>query len=130
MCKLNSPEVNKVNSSQYGRGADFKQDIVAYIGSNCCIPTSINCFTKCIKYLTGKDYMNEFLFFFRYEHRRSNVMTSARIQPFCKTHNIDIGCYDGFRICPRNITEKKRYIRTKTISLEFRNRKLLVSIKQ
>ena len=46
--KLNTPEFNKVNRSQYGRGTDFKQAIVEYAGKNCYIPTSGNCFIKCI----------------------------------------------------------------------------------
>ena len=33
-------------------------------------------------------------------------MTSARIQSFCKKHKINIGCYDGLGVCPRNITER------------------------
>ena len=33
-------------------------------------------------------------------------MTSARIQPFCRKYNINIGCFDGTRINPRNITQK------------------------
>ena len=33
-------------------------------------------------------------------------MTSARIQPFCRKYDINIGCYDGFRVCPRNITQR------------------------
>ena len=33
-------------------------------------------------------------------------MTSARIQPFCRKHNINIGCYVGFRVCPRKITQR------------------------
>ena len=34
-------------------------------------------------------------------------MTAARIQPFYKKkHNINLGCYDGFRVCPRNITQR------------------------
>ena len=33
-------------------------------------------------------------------------MTSARIQPFCRKYNINIGYYDGFRVYPRNNTEK------------------------
>ena len=33
-------------------------------------------------------------------------MTSARIQPFCKKYNINIGCFDGTRINPRNITQR------------------------
>ena len=104
--KLNTPEFKKVNMSQYGRGTDFKQDIVEYIGNNCCIPTSGNCFIKCINYSTKKDYTEDFLTFIRNEQRRSNVMTTARIQPFCKKHNINIGCYDGIRVCPRNITQR------------------------
>ena len=104
--KLNTPEFKKVNRSQYGRGTDFKQDIVEYKGNNCYIPTSGKCFIKCINYFTKKDYTEEFLTFIRTEQRRSNVMTAARIQPFCKKHNINIGCYDGFRVCPRNITQR------------------------
>ena len=33
-------------------------------------------------------------------------MTSARIQPFCRKYNINIGYYDGYRVYPRYITEK------------------------
>ena len=33
--KLNTPELEKVNRSQYGRGTDLKQDIVESIGCNC-----------------------------------------------------------------------------------------------
>ena len=104
--ELNTPEFKKVNRSQYGKGTDFKQDIVEYIGNNCYIPTSGNCFIKCINYFTNKDFTQEFLTFIRTEQRRSNVMTSARVQFFCRKHNINIGCYDGFRVCPRNITQR------------------------
>ena len=104
--KLNTPEVKKVNRSQYGRGTDFKQDIVEYVGNNCYISTSGNCFIKCINYFTKKDYTEEFLTFIRTEQRRSNVMTSARVQPFCRKFSINIGCYDGFRVCPKNITQR------------------------
>ena len=33
-------------------------------------------------------------------------MTSARIQPFCKNYNINIGCFDGRRINPRKMTQR------------------------
>ena len=33
-------------------------------------------------------------------------MTSNRVQPFCRKHNINIGCYNGFRVCPRNIKQR------------------------
>ena len=104
--KLNTPKFKKVNRSQYGRGTDFKQDIVEYIGKNCYIPTSGNCFIKCINYFTEKGYREKFLTFIRTEQRRSNVMTSARVQPFCRKHNTNIGYYDGFRVCPRKITQR------------------------
>ena len=58
--KLNTPEFKKVNRSQYGRGTDFKQDIVEYIGNNCYIPTSGNCFIKCINYFTKKIIQKNF----------------------------------------------------------------------
>ena len=104
--KLNTPEFFIVNRSQYGRITDFKQNIVEFIGNNCYIPTSGNCFIKCINYFTQKDYTEEFLTFIRTKQIRSNVMTSARVQLFCRKHNINIGCYDGFRVCPRNITQR------------------------
>ena len=109
--RLNTLEYKKVNRSQYGRGTDFKQDFVAYIGNNCYIPTSGNCFIKCINYFTKKDYTEEFLTFIRTEQRRSNVMTSARVQLFCRKHNIIIGRYDGFRVCPRNITQRNKALK-------------------
>ena len=34
------------------------------------------------------------------------MLTSVRVQPFCRNHNIVIGCYDGFRVCPRNIAQR------------------------
>ena len=64
------------------------------------------CFIKCIFNLTKKDYTEEVSTFIRTEQRRSNVMMSARIQPFCRKHNINIDCFDGVRINPRNITQR------------------------
>ena len=80
---LNTPEFKKVNRSQYGRGTDFERNIVEYIGSNCYIPTSGNCFINCIFYFTNKEYTQKFLGFIQTEQSRSNVMTSARVQSFC-----------------------------------------------
>ena len=102
--KLNTPDFKK-NSSQYARSTDFKHDIVEYLGNNCYILTS-NCFINCFKHFTKKDYTQEFLAFIRTEQRRSNVMTSARFQPLCRKYNINIGCFDGTRINPRNITQR------------------------
>ena len=64
------------------------------------------CFIKCINYFTEKDYIDEFLTFIRSEQIRSNVMTSARIQPFCRKYIINNGCFDGTRKNPRNLTQR------------------------
>ena len=104
--KIRTPDFEKVNISQYGRGADLKQDIVEYIGNNCCTPARTNCFKKCNNYFTKKDYTQEFSTFIQTEHRGSNVMTSARNQPFCSKYIINIGGYDGFRVFPRNLAER------------------------
>ena len=74
---LDTPQFNRVNKSQYGRGTDFEKDIVEYIGNNCYIPTSGNCFIKCMIYFTNEEYTEEFLTFIRTEKHRSGVMTSA-----------------------------------------------------
>ena len=83
------------------------QEIVEYHGRNCYIPTSGMCFIKCINYFTKKDDTEEVSTFIRTEQRRSKVMTSARIQPFCRKCNINIGCFDRTRINPRNLTQRK-----------------------
>ena len=64
------------------------------------------CFKNGINYFTKKDYTEEFLTFIRSEQRRSNVMASARVGSFCRKNNINIGCFDGTRINPRNLTQR------------------------
>ena len=86
------------------------QDIVEYHGQNCYIPSSGICFIKC-NFFTKKDYTGGFSTFIRTEQKRSNVMASARIQPFCRKYNINIGCFDGTRINPRNITHRNTAVK-------------------
>ena len=38
-------------------------------------------------------------------------MTSARVGSFCRKYNINIGCFDGTRINPRNITQRHTAIK-------------------
>ena len=104
--KLNTPQFKVVKRSAYGKGTNHMQEIVEYYGRNCYIPTSGRCFIKCINHFTKQDYTEEFLTFIRSEQRRSNVMTSARVGSFCRKYNINIGCFDGTRINPRNITQR------------------------
>ena len=82
------------------------QKIGEYHGQNCYIPTSGMCFIKGINYFTKKDYTEQFLTYIRTEQRRSKVMTSARIQPFCRNYDINNDCFDGTRINPRNLTQR------------------------
>ena len=104
--KLYSLQCNEVNRSQYGNGCDCKHEIIEYRGNNCYIPTKGYCFVKCVNFLTGQDYKQQYLDFIRNEKRRSNIMTKARIQPLCRANSINLGCFDGERDFPRSVTER------------------------
>ena len=106
--KLNTPQFNEVNRSQYGNVCDFKHEIIEYRGNNCYIPTKGYCFVKCVNLLTGVDYKQQYLDFIRSEQRRSNIMTKARIQPFCKANNINLVYFDGERVFPRSVTDRNK----------------------
>ena len=131
MYKLNTRDNNKVTRSQYGRGTDFKQDFVENIGNNCYIPKNGNCFIKYKNHLSGKDFTKDYLLFSRAEQRQAKVKTSTKIQLFCKKQNNNKGCHAGFRVCPRNITERNRPLYMyKNNFLHFGNQLVLVLIKQ
>ena len=104
--KLDNPQFNKLNRSQYGNGCSFDKTIVEYQGNNCFIPTKGYCFIKCINYLTGHDYKQQYLDFLRNETRRTNIMIMARIQPCLRKLGIDLGYYNGDRIFPRTVTNR------------------------
>ena len=89
--KINTPHFNKINRSQYPNGCDFKHEIIEYRGNNCFIPSNGYCFVKGINFLTGQDYKQQYLDFIRSEQRRSNIMTKARIQPFCRANDNNLG---------------------------------------
>ena len=106
ICKLNTPHFNKVNRSQYGTGCSFDKIIVEYRGNNCYIPTKGCCFVKCINFLTGEDYKEQYLDFIRNERRRSNIMTMARIQPCLRNLGVDLVFFNGERVFPRTVTNR------------------------
>ena len=58
--KIDTPIFNKVNRSQYGNGCDFKHEIIENRGNNCFIPPKGYCFVKCINFLTGQDYKQQY----------------------------------------------------------------------
>ena len=103
---LNTPQFNKVIRSQKGNGCDFKHELIECRGKNCFIPTKGYCFIKCVNFLTGEDYKQHYLDFIRSEQRRSKKMTKARIQPFCRANNINLGYFDGERVFPRSVMDR------------------------
>ena len=105
--KINTPIFNKVERSQYGNGCDFTHEIIEYRGNNCFIPTKGYCVIKCINFLTGEDYKQQYSEFIRSEQRRSNIMTKALIQPFCRANKINLGYYDGNGVYPRSVKNRK-----------------------
>ena len=104
--KIKTPQFNKVNRSQYGNRCDLKHQIFEYRGNNCFFPSNSYCFIKCINFLTGEDYKQQYLDFISIEKRRSNVMTKARLQPFCGANNINLGYFDGDGVFPRSVTNR------------------------
>ena len=61
---------------------------------------------KCINFLTGEDYKQRYFDFIRSEKRRSNIMTKARIQPFCRAKDFNLGYYNESRVFPRSVTNR------------------------
>ena len=105
---INTAQFNLVNRSQYGNGCDFKLKLLNIVAKNCFVPTKAHCFVKCINYFTGQDYKQQYLDFIGNEKRTSNIMTQARIQPFCRANNNNLGYYNDDRVFPRSVTEKNK----------------------
>ena len=76
------------------------KEIIEYLGQNVCIPTSGMCLIKSINYLSDKQFTETYRGLIRKKRCRSGVMTSARIEPFCKIYDMNNGCFDGKRINP------------------------------
>ena len=89
--KINTPQFNLVSRSQYGYGCEFRHEIFENRGKNCFLQTKGYCFVKCVNFSTGEDYKEQYLDFIRNENRRSNNMTKARIQSFCRSNKINLG---------------------------------------
>ena len=106
--KLNTPQINLVNRSQYGYACDFKQQNIEYRGKKCYIPSNSYCFVTCNSFSTGKDYKQEYLDFIRIEDRRNIVKTMAHFQPCLRKLGFFLGYYNAKEIWLRNITERNR----------------------
>ena len=80
--------------------------IIEYQSNNCFIPTKGYCFLKCINNLTGQDYKQQYLDFIWNEKGRSNIMTMARVKPFCSANSFNLGYYNNDRVFPRTVTNR------------------------
>ena len=63
-------------------------------------------FIKCNNSFTNKDYTEEIQDFNRKKIYHSDLNSSAKMQAFCKKYDVHIGCFDGTRKYPRNITQR------------------------
>ena len=100
------PDFKPIKRSNYGKGSNHLFDIQQFFGTNCYIPTGNNCFVKCINYLAGNDYTQQYLDFISEGDRRKNVMTLARIQQFVKKFGIEIGHFSGKEVMSRCVKER------------------------
>ena len=100
---------NKIQRSNYGTGCDSFKKIVEYRGNLCYIPEENECFRKCLEYIYKKDFSQQYREFFKESQRNKNIITSAKIQPFCKKQKINLGVYNPKQqeILPRSVTERR-----------------------
>ena len=121
---------NKIRRSYFGTGCDSFKKIVEYKGVLCYIPEENECFRKCLKFIHEKDFSEQYHDFIKDSKRTKNIMTSAKIQTFCKKYNINLGVYNinQQEILPDLLlNEECVYIFMKIISVWFRKRKILLS---
>ena len=100
---------NKIRRSYYGAGCDSFKKIIEYRGVLCYIPEENKCFRKCLEFISNKDLSEEYRDFIKNSKTTKNIMTSAKIQPFCKKYNINLGVYNinQQEILPRSVTERR-----------------------
>ena len=70
------------------------------------LKTKGHCFVKCSNFITGEYYKQQYLDSIRNEKRRSNIMSKARIQPFCRANSNKLGYFDGIRVFLRSVTDR------------------------
>ena len=79
-----------------------------YEGELCCIPTGNACFGKCLEHIYTKYFLNEYEEFILRSNRCKNIMYSAKIQPFCRKYNLNVGIYNQILLClSKTITERR-----------------------
>ena len=54
MLRITKDVFSRLTRNKYGKGVDFRYDVEEYNGTYCYIPTSGNCFIKCVNKLYVK----------------------------------------------------------------------------
>ena len=103
--KVSTHHFNVVERNAYAKGINHMKESAESYGQNVYKPTSGISFIKFNKYFNKNSYTEEFRDFLGNEKSRPGIMTSARIHP-SKKYKINIGCFDGKIISPRDVTEK------------------------
>ena len=99
---------NKVKRSNFGTGCDIQQEIIEYRSDLVYIPEANECFRKCIENIYQKDFSREYRDFIKQSDRCKNIMTQAKIQPFCEKYKLNLGVYYAKQrtILPRSVTPR------------------------
>ena len=100
---------NQIKRSKYGKGCDAFNKNLEDVGQLCYIPTGNACFRKCLEFFQRRDFPNEYKEDILSSDRCKNIMASAKIQPFCRKYNINLGVYKKKQrsILPKTVTERK-----------------------
>ena len=100
---------NQIKRSNYGKVCDAFNNILEYKGHLCYIPIGNACFRKCLEFIYKKDFSKEYKKFILDSYRCKNIMTSAKIQPFGRKYNNNLGVYNKKQrsILPKTITERR-----------------------
>ena len=82
---------NGTKRTFYCKVSNAFNTILEYEGQFCLKPTDNACFKKCKEYIYKKKFSNEYKEFILDSYRCENILTLARLQPFCNTYGLDIG---------------------------------------
>ena len=87
----------------------FLKKIIEYKGEFCYIPPENECFRKILEFSYEKDFSQQYRGYIQDSYRCKNLLTKAKIQPFCEKYNISLGVYnvENTKILPATFTERR-----------------------
>ena len=99
---------NEIKRSNYGKGSDAFHNILENKGELPYLPTGNGCFRKCIEHTYKRAFSIEHKEFISDSDKCKNIMTLAKVQPFCRAYGFDIGVYNlnSIKILSWTVKEK------------------------